>query len=111
MSAVSYLPASKERLETYRIAQLEDPQCQLVRQYCLKGWPGAERDIDPSVRAYWDIQGELTIGDGLLLRGHRIVVPKALQSETLRKLNDGHQGMIRCHLRAKTAVRCPGLSK
>jgi len=68
-------------------------------------------EIDPSVRAYWDIQGELTVGDGLLMRGQRIVVPKALQNETLKKLHDGHQGMVRCRLRAKSAVWWPGLSK
>ena len=63
------------------------------------------------MRAYWDVQGELTVGNGLLLRGHSIVVPKALQKETLEKLHDGHQGMVRCRLRAKSSIWWPGLSK
>ena len=41
----------------------------------------------------------------------RIVVPKSLQTETLRKLHDGHQGIIRCRLRAKISVWWPGLSQ
>ena len=110
VAVVSHLPASNQRLEIYRKAQLEDPQCQLVLQYCQEGWPNV-REVDPSVRAYWDVQGELTVGDGLLMRGQRVIVPKALQKETLRKLHDGHQGMVRCRLRAKSAVWWPGLSK
>ena len=110
MAAVAHLPATDQRLAIYKRAQSEDPQCQLVLQYCQDGWP-SEQDVDPSVRAYWDVQGELTVGDGLLLHGHRIVVPKALQKETLGKLHSGQQGMVRCRLRAKSSVWWPGLNK
>ena len=110
MAAVTHLPASNQRLETYRRAQAEDPKCRLVLQYCREGWPD-EREVDPSVRAFWDIQDELTNGDVLLLHGQLIVVPTALQNETLKKLHDGHQGMVRCRLRASSAVWWLSLSK
>ena len=92
-AAVSHLPASNRRLQEYKKAQQEDPQCHRVLQYCRNGWPNIH-DVDPSVRAYWDIQGELTEADGLLMRGRCIVVPKSLQKETLMKLHAGHQGMV-----------------
>ena len=110
MAAVSHLPASNHTLEMYRKAQLEDQQCQTVLQYCQEGWPD-KRDVDPAMKVYWDIRGELTVGDGLLMRGHRIIVPKTLQNETLEKLHNGHQGLVRGRLRAKLAVWWPGLSK
>ena len=40
-----------------------------------------------------------------------MVVPKALQLETLRKLHEGHQGIVRCQLRARTAMLWPGISQ
>jgi len=49
------------------------------------------------------------MGDGLLLRGQKIIVPQSLQAETLSKLHEGHQGIICCHLRAKMSVCWPGL--
>ena len=108
-AAVYHLPASKQRLEVYRKAQQEDPQCQVVLQYCRGGWP-TESDADPTVRAYWDVRGELTECDGLLMRGCRLVVPKALQQETLSKIHEGHQGIVRCRLRANSSVWWPGIS-
>ena len=59
---------------------------------------------------YWKARGELTVHDGLLLYGRRIVVPKSLQRETLLKIYEGHQGMQRCHLPATSAVWWPGIS-
>ena len=44
------------------------------------------------------------------MRGHRIMIPKTLQPETLNKLHEGHQGIVRCRQRAKSAVWWPGLS-
>ena len=61
------------------------------------GWPTKE-EIDPNIKSYWDSQGDLTIGDDLLLCGGRTVVPEELQKETLQKLHEGHQGIVRCRL-------------
>lgn len=41
----------------------------------------------------------------------RMVVPKLLQKETLKKLHEGHQGIERCRTRATSSVWWPGLSK
>lgn len=109
-AAISNLPASNQRRETYRQAQSEDPTCQLILKYCREEWLD-KREIDPLARAFWEARSELTVGNGLLMHGQRIVVPKDLQTETLRKLHEGHQGIVRCRLRAKISVWWPGLSK
>ena len=48
---------------------------------------------------------------GLLLYGNRIVVPTALQKDTLTKIHQGHQGVERCLLRAKQSVWWPGITQ
>jgi len=62
------------------------------------------------MKPYWTVRGNLTLHDELLLYGGRIVVPKQLQKETLKKIHTGHQGIVRCRLRA-TSVWWPGISK
>ena len=107
---ISTLPASEFRLEAYRIAQQSDPVCQQVRQYCLTGWPEKKSDMDRAVIPYWHKRGHLSVGSKLLLYGSQIVVPKSMRKETLDKIHQGHQGIVRCRLRMKNSVWWPGSS-
>ena len=107
---IAHLPAIGERLGTYRIAQTSDPVCSLLVQYCREGWSD-KNSLDPALKSYWEVRGELTLGEDLLLCGGRIAVPESLQKETLRKLHQGHQGIQRCRLRAQSSVWWPGVSK
>ena len=109
-ACIAHLPASQERLSEYQNAQNADSLCSLVMKYCHSGWPNKSH-IDDAIRPYWESRGELTLHDHLLLHGTRIVVPAAMQQETLRKIHQGHQGIQRCCLRAKVSVWWPGWSK
>ena len=103
------LPASKHRLDEYREAQSKDSVCQQLSEYCRHGWP-EKTSVTPEVAPYWKSRGFLSECDGLLLFGHRIVVPKSLQRETLQKIHAGHQGMERCRTRVSTSVWWPGVT-
>ena len=108
--SIRHLPASPKRLDEYRSAQIADHVCSTIINYCQHGWP-EKKYIDSFLRPYWSSQGELTVHDNLLLYQNRIVVPKSLQGETLKKLHEGHQGIQRCRSRARTSVWWPGLSQ
>ena len=51
---------------------------QAVKAIVQSGWPAERRELSPTVVIYYDIRDELVIQDGLLFRGDRLVVPKAL---------------------------------
>ena len=104
----SALPASKSRLDVYRQAQEQDTVCARVRKCCQEGWP-SKHTVEPDLWPFWKAQALLTFSDGLLLHGQRIVVPQALQQETMQKLHTGHQGVERCRTRARASVWWPGL--
>ena len=107
---IAHLPASTQWLGIYGRAQADEPTCSLLLQYCHNGWP-EKQSVDPRAKPYWAVRGELTVGDNLLLCGGQIVVLEILRGETLRKLHEGHQGIVRCRLRAQISVWWPGLSK
>ena len=57
----------------------------------------------PLVRTYLHSgrsEERLTECKQLLMHGQRIVIPRSLQRETLKKIHEGHQGIERCRARA-----------
>ena len=52
----------------------------------------------------------MTIEDGLILKGTRIVIPSQKQAEILKLIHEGHLGLTKCKLRAKETVYWPGLN-
>ena len=106
---VQQLPASNDRLNEFREAQVADPICSQVMTYTKSGWP-ARHVIKGELSKYWSERDSLSICDGLLLNGRRIVIPRSLQREVLGKLHHGHQGIQRCRLRVSTSVWWPAVS-
>ena len=109
MAAVENLPASAQRLESYKFAQLADPVCSQVIHHCSRGWPSKHK-ITSQLRQYWMARESLTVTDGILLYNQCTVVPVSLQQDILTKLHAGHQGIRRSRLRAQSSVWWPNLS-
>ena len=56
-------------------------------------------------------RNELSVDDGVVIKGERIVIPETMQHEALQKIHAGHQGINKCQLRAKTCIFWPGINK
>lgn len=109
-SIISALPASKDYLDSYHTAQMQDPICSKLIEFCNSGWP-IHSTVKGNLRKYWQIRANLTVNDNLFLFGSRIVVPEAKQMETLEKTHQGHQGFQKCRARIAAAVWWPGVTK
>nr|XP_037269644.1 uncharacterized protein K02A2.6-like [Rhipicephalus microplus] len=53
---------------------------------------------------------ELSVVDGILLKGCKVVIPKKLRPETLSRIHEGHLGLNKCKARARRLVFWPGLN-
>ncbi|KAI9551307.1 hypothetical protein GHT06_002507 [Daphnia sinensis] len=62
------------------------------------------------VRQYWSVREELSVDDGLVLFGRRIVIPRPARRELIKKLHAAHQGIVRMKRRARQTVFWPGMS-
>ena len=97
------IPATKKRLEEIQLHQEEDDVLRLVMSYCRSGWP--ERGATPGVvKPYYPTSSKLSIERGILMCGHRVVIPAALRVQILDKLREGHQGISKCRDRAPQCV-------
>ncbi|XP_046437914.1 uncharacterized protein K02A2.6-like [Daphnia pulex] len=71
----------------------------------------ARREITaPSVRQYWTIRQDLSVDNGLVLFGKRIVIPQRSRRDILVKLHAAHQGIVRMKRRARQTIYCPSLN-
>ncbi|GBN27584.1 Retrovirus-related Pol polyprotein from transposon 17.6 [Araneus ventricosus] len=78
----SSLPASSRRLDELRVSQLKDETCQKLTDYVLKGWP-SKKEADTLCAPYWQNRYEISVQDGLLMRGCRIIIPKSQKCGSL----------------------------
>ena len=71
-----------------------------LKNQIIKGWPQMRSECPLQLRDFWSYRDELSILDGLVLKGTRIIIPEACREEVLIKLHEGHFGVERTKLRA-----------
>ena len=54
------------------------------------GWPDQHTGINPDLYAFWIHRWNLSIMDGVVMNGTRIVIPQSLQDEYLKCLHTSH---------------------
>ncbi len=86
-----------------------DPVCRQVIEFCKSGWP-TKGNMASELRNFLSVSSELSVQDGFLLKGSRLVIPQLLRSDILARIHAGHQGITKCQERAKQAVWWPCLS-
>ena len=69
------LPASNDSLQEIRQATQTDDELALLKHTIMTGWPTNIRKILEILHPYWTFHKELTIEDGLVLKGTRIIIP------------------------------------
>ena len=75
------------------------------------GWPDQCAAVDQELYPYWIHRWNMSIIDGVLMNGIRIVIQSSLKDEYLRCLHTGHFGISKCWARAKSTVYWPGIDK
>ena len=99
-----------DSLQQIRIATQEDNELELLKHTITQGWPSNIKKVPSVIQSYWTFREELTIGDGIILKGTRIVIPAKKQEAVLKLIHEGHLGLNICKLCAKETFYWPGLS-
>ena len=66
-------------------------------------------DICP--KPYVTFIDELTIVDGVILKGQRVIVPENMRAEMLQLIHKGHLGIEKCKRRARDILYWPNMNK
>jgi hypothetical protein len=109
---------STKQMSPPRIAELQretaqDDSLQAVISVLnsREGWPSARSQVDPRVRPYFDFHEEISLIDGILYKGERVVVPEKMRKSALDMLHSSHQGIVKTKQLARDLVYWPGINK
>ena len=86
-------------------------ELQTLLQYIIKGFPMTKDECHDAIKPYFNYREELTVVDGLVLKGQHIVIPSKLTQSCLRRLHIAHMGINKTLCQARQSIFWPGLSK
>ena len=91
IAAISMFQEGKIKCETSKDLTLVK-----LAKVVQTGWPDQCPEIDPDLHTFLIHRWNLSIMDGVVMNGTRIVIPQSLQDEYLRCLHTGHFGIFKC---------------
>ena len=92
-------PLSLEKIK--RVTE-NDLDLKTLKQYIQDGFQANRSDCIESVQGYFGFREKLAIVNGLIIKGHQVVIPNQLCDEALKLLHSSHMSIVKTKDRAKT---------
>ncbi len=87
---VNYISSSG--FEELKRHTADDMTLQTLSAIINHGWPAKQRSLPHDTRPYFPFRDELTVEDGVIMKGHKAAVPSSLQKEYVSITHRGHPG-------------------
>ena len=110
INAAAYLPVSASRLREIQQATANDQVLCTLKTTIIQGWPEERKQISPEITPYFSVRDELSIQDGIIYHGQRLVIPTSLRHNMKQKLRASHLGTESCLRRARETIFWPGMN-
>ena len=107
----SQLKARSNSLHNLQIATQDDDKFAILKHIIQHRWSKTIKEVLSEVQPYWTFHEELTIEDGLVLKGTRIIIPNKKREDILKLIHEGHLGFNKCKMRAKEMVYWLGMNE
>ncbi len=110
MNFTDYAPKfTNATLQEIQRETMNDMQLQTLKTTVLNGWPDSRAEVNPSIHQYWNFREEISVFNGVLFKGHRIIIPVSMRETMLLKIHASHLGIDACTNKAKDSVYWPGI--
>ena len=86
---------------------MHDGDLTTLAHYIQKGWPDDRKTLPFSIQAYFPIREELSLQNGVIFKGERVVVPTAMRAKVMNLLHQAHTGIDGTTRRAREVVYWP----
>ena len=109
-SMLQYLPVKDETCQIQNLTQ-KNSLLKTLASVIKQGCPESKLDLPLKVQDYFPFKEELTLQNGVIFKGDRVVIPFQMRAELKRKLHSRHLGVQARQRRAGEVFYCPGMYK
>ena len=81
-------PATQQEIRDHRE---QDEVLQELMNVIKAGWPETKHEVFHRLAPFFGIQDELSMQNGIVLRGERVVIPKSLRHQMVNRVHCTHQ--------------------
>ena len=107
---MSNLSVSSTEIDLIHEETSKDPTFTLLKHYIHMGWPSECRMLPQELHMFWNYREDLSMENGLITKGARLLIPSTLRRKIMEQIHDGHLGIKKCMLKARESVSWPGIS-
>ncbi|XP_055590304.1 uncharacterized protein K02A2.6-like [Uranotaenia lowii] len=92
-----------------RSAFNEDDELSKVVNFLQNGWPVSTNKLQGETKKFYEIRDSLSITEGCLMFGDRLVIPRCYRTKVLKQLHTAHPGIERMKALARSYIYWPRL--
>ena len=87
-----------------------DPIMMSLLHTIIEGFPSEKKELPVEIQGYFPFREDLSVVDGVVMYGDRIVIPPVQREQILETLHSAHQGTSSMTSRALSSVFWPGIT-
>ena len=65
------------------------------------GWPIDRRMLPCELHTFWNYREDLSMENGLITKGARLIIHSTLRRKVLEQIHEGHLGIEKCNAQGK----------
>ena len=110
VNAVRFLPMKEARIQEIRTHTENDEVLRILRTTIQQGFPENKSSMPAQITPYFHIRDELSVYNGLVFKGERLVIPTKMRADVKKEIHSAHSGIEGCLRRAREHVYWPGMN-
>lgn len=108
---IEHVQFSDNKISDIRKSTQADPSLNELKEVIHSGWPETRKELPIQLRNFWSFRDELSVSNGIILKGERVFIPEPQRASVLKNLHTGHLGIVKTQLRARKDVYWPKINE